>query len=82
VEARAILARSLKLAPEVIAAHWPDYDVTVEMGQRLPDQFDSNARTIAAADPNFKGKPAPDFRKLMAPGFLREVAPERVEKGM
>jgi len=44
--------------------------------------MDDNARLIARDDPNFTGKPLPNYRRAIDSSFLKMVAPERVEKGM
>ncbi len=81
-EARVALARDAKLDVQILEKNWSAYVFRLTLDPSLIALLDSNARYITRDDPNFKDKPAPDFRKFIDSSFLRVVAPDRVEAGM
>jgi NitT/TauT family transport system substrate-binding protein len=76
------LAHRVQIDVPIIEHNWKDYDFTVKLDSGLIDLMSSDAKFILRDDPNFTGNPMPDFTKAIEPKFLRDIAPERVGKGM
>jgi|GEM_PF-1793260 NitT/TauT family transport system substrate-binding protein len=81
-ESIAFLSQTTSLDASVLEENWPVTEHKLKLDSSLISLMQDNARYISRDDPNFKDKPIPDFRTFIEPKFLREVAPERVEKGM
>jgi NitT/TauT family transport system substrate-binding protein len=81
-KAKAYLAKAIRFDLAVIEKNWPNFEFKIKLDRFFISLITDDARLIKRDDPNFKNKPLPDFRKYIEPQFLRDVAPERVEKGM
>jgi NitT/TauT family transport system substrate-binding protein len=81
-KAKAFLAQAIPLDLAVIEKNWPNFEFKIKLDQSLVALMADNTKLIKRDDPNFKDKPLPDFHKYIDPQFLRDIAPERVEKGM
>ena len=62
--------------------NWSDFLFSVKLDHDVVDLLETNARYLLHDDENFTGKSVPNFRKFIQPQYLRNVAPDRVEKGM
>ena len=81
-ESKKSLAQALKLDPDVMKRNWSDFLFSVKLDHDVVDLLETNARYLLHDDENFTGKSVPNFRKFIQPQYLRNVAPDRVEKGM
>jgi NitT/TauT family transport system substrate-binding protein len=73
------LATVLKMDGADLAKIWTYYDNTVRLDQSLVARLHSDAEHFVRYDENFHtDSELPDFRALIVPDFLREIAPDRV----
>ena len=77
--AKQILARYSKLEPQVIDGIWQNFVFKPGLTQQLLAAWQAQAEWAKDTKKVASDKAAPDFRTLLEPRFLREVAPEAVQ---
>lgn len=75
-------AERMKMDLATVVRVWPEYNVELGLKKELIEVLTQDAQVIQRDDPNFKDKAIPDFTRFIDARFLRDIAPDRVEKGM
>lgn len=77
-ESQQILSREIDIPLNVLNLAWKDYDTGVSMPKELLGAIKRQGEWIISSQPEFKGKPLPDYQEVMAPNYLEKIDPQRV----
>ena len=77
-QAQEILAREIDIPLDVLQLAWEEYDVGVGLSKGLLEAITKEGKWVAT-QPEFKGKPLPDYQEVIDPQFLKAIDSKRVK---
>ena len=76
--AQELLAREIDIPLDVLQLAWEEYDVGVGLSKGLLEAIAKEGKWVAT-QPEFEGKPLPNYQEVIDPQFLKAVDSDRVK---
>lgn len=76
--AQELLAREIDIPLDVLQIAWEEYNVGVGLSKGLLEAIAKQGKWVAT-QPEFEGKPLPNYQEVIDPQFLKAVDSQRVE---